>query len=84
MTHIGLLSYTLQGFAYSNEGVRSSPNIPRTTILLVGFRRYNSLEKVKIGFRVDELLEVLDLQTSIFIGDDVEYDDHFTTRLHPN
>ena len=55
-----------------------------STVLLVSFSRRSSLGEVEIGFRVHETFEVLDLQASVFIGNDVNDENHFAIYLHPD
>ena len=42
------------------------------------------LEELEVRFRVRELLDLLDLQTSVFVGNDISDPHHFADRLHPN
>lgn len=43
----------------------------RRTLLLLCCRRDDCLHKVKMTFGVSELLDMLDLQAAVFVGDDV-------------
>lgn len=48
------------------------------------FGRRNSLNKVKVGFGVGELLDLLDLQAPVLVSNDLRDVDRFTDRLHPD
>ena len=52
------------------------------TPLLLGFCRHR-LHKVEIGFGVDELLDLPDLQASVFVGNDVCDGDGFVDNINP-
>ena len=43
----------------------------RKTLLLLGCRCNDCLNKVKMDFGVGKLLNLLDLQAPVFVGDDV-------------
>ena len=56
------------------------PSGTRRTLLLLSSRRLIRLHGFDKGFGVDELLDLLDLQTPAFVGD-VCGDDRFVSRL---
>ena len=43
----------------------------------------DGLEKVDVGFGVGELVELLDLQASVFVGDDIRDEDIFASHVYP-
>lgn len=53
-------------------------------MLLVGFSRRDTVEKVEIGFGVGKLLEFFDLQASVFVGNDVSDQDHLAGHVYPD
>ena len=56
----------------------------QTTLLPLGFCRRDCLNSVKIGFRVGKLFTQLDLQTPVFIGNDVFDKDRLAAYLDPD
>ena len=53
-----------------------------TLLLLLCYRR-NRLHKVEVAFGVGEILDLLDLEAAVFVGNDVGDGDRFAGRLHP-
>ena len=51
-------------------------------VLILGFCRRDSLNKVEMGFGVHEVFDLLDLQASIFVGGDLCDVDRFASRLN--
>ena len=70
-----LLSRSLQ-----NEVHSPSLGSKRST---VGFCFRSSLEQVDVGFGVGEFLEPLDLQISVFVGDETYDVNRLAIRIHP-
>jgi len=56
----------------------------RIPLLLSNSRRLICLQGVDKGVRVDELLDLLDLQAPVRIGDNVCNGDSFVSRIHPD
>ena len=55
----------------------------RSRVLSNSFCFRDGLEKVEVGFGVSELVELLDLQTSVFVGDDIRDEDIFASHVYP-
>lgn len=53
-----------------------------TLLLLLRYRR-NRLHKVEVAFGVGEILDLLDLEAAVFVGNDVGDGDRFAGRLYP-
>jgi len=55
------------------------------TLLLLGFCRRDRLsDTAEVGFGVGKLLDLLDLQAPVFVGNDVPDEDRFAAHLNPN
>ena len=54
------------------------------TPLLILFFRHDSLMEIKVGHRVCEFLDFLDLEVPVCVGIDVADIDRFAVRLHPD
>ena len=76
--HTEHIPYTLEVFPSLGSGSWSSRR------LFAGLCCRNSLLKVKMGFGVGELLDLDDLQASIFVGYDLCDEDHFANHFHPD
>jgi hypothetical protein len=63
--------------------VPSSGSSKRASAQPVSFRRMDSLVKLAIGHRIDELLELLDPQASVVVRYDVCDEEHLAVHLHP-
>ena len=59
------------GRSCANLFIIHSFAVIQRTLLLFGFECRERLDNVEVGFRVGELFELLDLQTPIFVGDDL-------------
>ena len=83
MYSYGKIVVILQGRAYGPLYHTTSP-LPglRRTLLLLGRCRTHCLNKVKMAFGVGELLNLLDLQAPVFVGDDMVDEDRFADRLN--
>ena len=45
--------------------------------------RFDSLHGVEIGYGVDELIDLLDLQVSVFVGNDLCNGERFVVQINP-
>jgi len=83
----GVYSASFHGFMiHSQHTPSSSSGTTRTrTLLFLGFRRRDRLNNAtEICFGVGELLDLLDLQAAVFVGNDVPNEDRFTDHLNPD
>lgn len=55
----------------------------RSGVLPFRFLFRDGLEKIGKEFGVGELLDLLELQASVFVSDDVSDPDHFVVHVHP-
>jgi hypothetical protein len=54
------------------------------TLLLLSSRRRDRLNEVEFGFGVRKLLRPLDLQTPVFVGNEMCDEDRFAGSLNPD
>ena len=60
-----------------------SPSNANEDNLLVCFHCREGLGNFPIGFEINELVEVLDLQASVIVGDNVDDVDRLADGIHP-
>lgn len=51
-------------------------------LLLLAFRRRNRLNTVEISFGVSELFDLLDLQASILVGNNMHHEERFEVYIN--
>ena len=78
------MAFSAYEFTVHLQHTASLSSGTQITLLLLGTRRGDSLNEVKIAFGVGELFDVLDFQASVFVGNDVVDNDRFAGRLNPD